>query len=79
MDAGEVQEKVKEVICKTITNIPLSEATSKERLSDAVSVTIYISINLTCILHFIIIKLVCSSSMYMQLNIIWANLTLKQF
>ena len=71
MDAGEVQEKVKEVICKTITNIPLSEATSKERLSDAVSVTIDISsINLTCILHFIIINLVCSSLMYMQLNII---------
>ncbi|XP_078380855.1 uncharacterized protein LOC144663698 isoform X1 [Oculina patagonica] len=37
VDAGEVQEKVKEVICKTITNIPLSEATSKERLSDASS------------------------------------------
>ena len=37
VDAGEVQEKVKEVICKTITNIPLSEASSRERLSDAVS------------------------------------------
>lgn len=37
VDAGEVQEKVKEVICKTITNIPLSEATSKEQLSDASS------------------------------------------
>ena len=37
VDAGEVQEKVKEVICKTITNIPLSEASSKDQLSDAVS------------------------------------------
>ena len=37
VDAGEVQEKVKEVICKTITNIPLSEASSRDRLSDAVS------------------------------------------
>jgi len=37
VDAGEVQEKVKEVICKTITNVPLSEASSRERLSDAVS------------------------------------------
>lgn len=37
VDAGEVQEKVKEVICKTITNIPLSEASSRERLSDASS------------------------------------------
>lgn len=37
VDASEVQEKVKEVICKTVTNIPLSEATSKEQLSDASS------------------------------------------
>ncbi|XP_022788930.1 C2 domain-containing protein 2-like [Stylophora pistillata] len=37
VDASEVQEKVKEVICKTITSIPLSEATSKEQLSDASS------------------------------------------
>ncbi|XP_058956250.2 uncharacterized protein [Pocillopora verrucosa] len=37
VDAGEVQEKVKEVICKTITNIPLSEASSKDQLSDASS------------------------------------------
>ena len=37
VDAGEVQEKVKEVICKTITNIPLSEASSRDRLSDTVS------------------------------------------
>ena len=37
VDASEVQEKVKEVICKTITNIPLSEASSKDQLSDAVS------------------------------------------
>ena len=37
VDVGEVQEKVKEVICKTITNIPLSEASSKDQLSDAVS------------------------------------------
>ena len=43
MDAGEVQEKVKEVICKTITNIPLSEATSKEQLSDAVSTCLYLN------------------------------------
>ena len=43
MDAGEVQEKVKEVICKTITNIPLSEATSKEQLSDAVSTFLYLN------------------------------------
>ena len=38
VDAAEVQEKVKEVICKTITSIPLTDATSRERLnSDEVS------------------------------------------
>ena len=38
MDTAEVQEKVKEVICKTITSIPLTDATSRERLnSDVVS------------------------------------------
>ena len=38
MDGTEVQEKVKEVICKTITSIPLTDATSRERLnSDVVS------------------------------------------
>ena len=38
VDGTEVQEKVKEVICKTITSIPLTDATSRERLSsDAVS------------------------------------------
>ena len=38
VDAVEVQEKVKEVICKTITSIPLTDATSRERLnSDEVS------------------------------------------
>ena len=40
MDAAEVQEKVKEIICKTITSIPLTDATSRERLnSDEVSQT----------------------------------------
>ena len=43
VDAGEVQEKIKEVICKTITNIPLSEASSRDRLSDAVSWHFYFS------------------------------------
>ncbi|XP_015774997.1 PREDICTED: uncharacterized protein LOC107353187 [Acropora digitifera] len=33
VDAAEVQEKVKEVICKTITSIPLTDATSRERLN----------------------------------------------
>ena len=33
MDAAEVQEKVKEVICKTITSIPLTDATSREQLN----------------------------------------------
>ncbi|XP_074633049.1 uncharacterized protein LOC141891908 isoform X4 [Acropora palmata] len=33
VDAVEVQEKVKEVICKTITSIPLTDATSRERLN----------------------------------------------
>ena len=37
VDAEEVQEKVKEVICKTITNIPLSEVISKECFSETVS------------------------------------------
>ena len=40
VDAAEVQEKVKEIICKTITSIPLTDATSRERLnSDEVSQT----------------------------------------
>ncbi|XP_044180155.1 uncharacterized protein LOC114969895 isoform X5 [Acropora millepora] len=33
VDAAEVQEKVKEIICKTITSIPLTDATSRERLN----------------------------------------------
>ncbi|XP_068734932.1 uncharacterized protein [Montipora capricornis] len=37
VDTAEVQEKVKEVICKTITSIPLTDATSRERLNSDVS------------------------------------------
>ena len=42
VDVEEVQEKVKDVICKTVTNIPLTESISRDQLSETVSVVIIV-------------------------------------